>query len=145
MWYFIWPVQLYFQNDRPHVYAAVEDAGAQVFVGRYTHSDNLRIRLGFLHFLLSDGQLWLMAPQVQFYFLLLYLSIFSVLNSQFWTWRHCRQMSYGIPLLFDLYLNMSVHVASNYLIQCRNRKISTQKLLISFSRVKFLFLKMLKF
>ncbi|KAL3990716.1 Ubiquitin carboxyl-terminal hydrolase family protein [Acanthocheilonema viteae] len=50
-------------NDRPHIYAAVEDAGSLVFVGRYTHSDNLRIRLSFLHFLLSDGQLWLMAPQ----------------------------------------------------------------------------------
>ncbi|KAM3727860.1 putative ubiquitin carboxyl-terminal hydrolase FAF-X [Dirofilaria immitis] len=50
-------------NERPHVYAAVEDAGILVFVGRYTHSDNLRIRLSFLHFLLSDGQLWLMTPQ----------------------------------------------------------------------------------
>uniref|UniRef100_A0A0R3RYZ8 USP domain-containing protein n=1 Tax=Elaeophora elaphi TaxID=1147741 RepID=A0A0R3RYZ8_9BILA len=49
-------------NDRPHVYAT-EDASSLVFAGRYTHSDNLRIRLSFLHFLLSDGQLWLMTPQ----------------------------------------------------------------------------------
>ncbi|CAG9536041.1 unnamed protein product [Cercopithifilaria johnstoni] len=39
-----------------HLYRAL-------FVGRYTHGDNLRIRLSFLHFLLSDGQLWLMTPQ----------------------------------------------------------------------------------
>ncbi|EFO24354.2 hypothetical protein LOAG_04131 [Loa loa] len=50
-------------NDQPHVYTAVEDASVVMFVGRYTHSDNLRIRLGFLHFLLTDGQLWLMTPQ----------------------------------------------------------------------------------
>ncbi|VIO89329.1 Uncharacterized protein BM_BM2 [Brugia malayi] len=50
-------------NDQPHVYVAVEDASVLVLVGRYTHSDNLQIRLGFLHFLLSDGQLWLMTPQ----------------------------------------------------------------------------------
>ncbi|VDK83254.1 unnamed protein product [Litomosoides sigmodontis] len=50
-------------NDRPHVYAVVDDASSLVFVGRYTHGDNLRIRLSFLHFLLSDGQLWLMTPQ----------------------------------------------------------------------------------
>uniref|UniRef100_A0A0N5A9B1 USP domain-containing protein n=1 Tax=Syphacia muris TaxID=451379 RepID=A0A0N5A9B1_9BILA len=31
--------------------------------GRYAHEDHLRIRLNFLHYLLSDGQLWLLAPQ----------------------------------------------------------------------------------
>ncbi|VDK86514.1 unnamed protein product, partial [Onchocerca ochengi] len=50
-------------NEKPHVYAVIENANDLVFVGRYTHSDNLRIRLSFLHFLLSDGQLWLMTPQ----------------------------------------------------------------------------------
>lgn len=55
-----------FQVGRPQAYNEL-DAGSIMFDGRYTHGDNLRIRLGFLHFLLSDGQLWLMTPQVGFF------------------------------------------------------------------------------
>uniref|UniRef100_F1KPN6 ubiquitinyl hydrolase 1 n=1 Tax=Ascaris suum TaxID=6253 RepID=F1KPN6_ASCSU len=39
------------------------DPGSLMIDGRYTHEDHLRIRLSFLHFLLSEGQLWLMTPQ----------------------------------------------------------------------------------
>ncbi|VDM41159.1 unnamed protein product [Toxocara canis] len=49
-------------KDFPQACAEVEP-GSLMIDGRYTHEDHLRIRLSFLHFLLSEGQLWLMTPQ----------------------------------------------------------------------------------
>ncbi|VDD91463.1 unnamed protein product [Enterobius vermicularis] len=49
--------------QKPSSKLADAEAGTLKIDGRYTHEENLRIRLGFLHFLLTDGHLLLKTPQ----------------------------------------------------------------------------------